>query len=253
MARRYDSRTTIFSPEGRLFQVEYAMEAINHAGTVIAILSDKGIILSAEKQQSSKLLDSSIEGEKIYEINSNLVAGVAGITSDANLLINESRLFSQRYLSTYDDIIPVELLVKNICDVKQGYTQFGGLRPFGASFLVAGWDPIVGFQLYQTDPAGNYSGWKAACIGENSSSAQSLLKQEYKDDQDSPMTFEDSLELVCKVMSKIIDSSKLSSENLEFASITLVDGAPKVHIFSFSETDQVLKKYAASKNDKSTQ
>ncbi|PVU98763.1 hypothetical protein BB559_001306 [Furculomyces boomerangus] len=269
MARRYDSRTTIFSPEGRLYQVEYAMEAINHAGTVIGMLCDDGIVLAAEKQQSSKLLESSLDGEKIYEVNENLIAGVAGITSDANLLLNEGRLIAQNYLQIYDDNIPVEMLVKRLCDIKQGYTQFGGLRPFGTSFLIAGWDEHVGFQLYQTDPAGNYSGWKATCIGVNSSSAQSLLKQEYKSksepsssdqqgatgtenasdiaDDDTPFSLDSALELTCKVMTKTLDSSKISNENLEFATLTLHNGVPKVHLFKSNETDALLKKYVPEK------
>ncbi|OMJ20012.1 Proteasome subunit alpha type-4-A [Smittium culicis] len=244
MARRYDSRTTIFSPDGRLYQVEYAMEAINHAGTVIGVLSSDGIIICAEKQQTSKLLDKSPEGEKIYEINSNIVSGVAGITSDANLLINEGRLIAQNYLLKYDADIPVEQLVRRLCDIKQGYTQFGGLRPFGSSFLIAGWDPIIGFQLYQTDPAGNYSGWKAACIGENNSSAQSLLKQEYKVEDDSLLSMDAAYELICKVISKTIDSSKLTSDNLEFSTLTLVDGTPKVSMFSTKDVDALLKKHS---------
>ncbi|KAJ2271714.1 Proteasome subunit alpha type-3, partial [Coemansia sp. RSA 371] len=182
MARRYDSRTTIFSPEGRLYQVEYAMEAISHAGTVIGILSKDGIVLAAERQATSALLEQSIGSEKIYEMNDNVVAGVAGLTADANILINQSRMIAQRYLLRYGSPIPVEQLVRRLCDLKQGYTQFGGLRPFGVSFLCAGWDSAFGFQLYQSDPAGNYSSWKAACIGENSGNAQSILKQEYKDD-----------------------------------------------------------------------
>ncbi|OMJ19605.1 Proteasome subunit alpha type-4-A [Smittium culicis] len=244
MARRYDSRTTIFSPDGRLYQVEYAMEAINHAGTVIGVLSSDGIIICAEKQQTSKLLDKSPEGEKIYEINSNIVSGVAGITSDANLLINEGRLIAQNYLLKYDSDIPVEQLVRRLCDIKQGYTQFGGLRPFGSSFLIAGWDPIIGFQLYQTDPAGNYSGWKAACIGENNSSAQSLLKQEYKVEDDSLLSMDAAYELICKVISKTIDSSKLTSDNLEFSTLTLADGTPKVSMFSTKDVDALLKKHS---------
>ncbi|OLY78372.1 Proteasome subunit alpha type-4 [Smittium mucronatum] len=244
MARRYDSRTTIFSPDGRLYQVEYAMEAINHAGTVVGVLASDGIILCAEKQQTSKLLDKSLEGEKIYEINSNIISGVAGITSDANLLVNEGRMIAQQYLYKYDSDIPVEQLVRRICDIKQGYTQFGGLRPFGTSFLIAGWDPIIGFQLYQTDPAGNYSGWKAACIGENNGSAQSLLKQEYKSDDDTPLSMDSAFELICKVIGKTIDSSKLTSDNLEFSSLTLVDGVPKVSMFSTTQVDDLLKKYS---------
>ncbi|KAI7830902.1 proteasome component Y13 [Kickxella alabastrina] len=235
MARRYDSRTTIFSPEGRLYQVEYAMEAISHATTVIGVLSKEGIVLAAERQAASKLLEQSIDSEKIYEMNDNVVAGVAGLAADANILINQSRQ-----------------LVRRLCDLKQGYTQFGGLRPFGVSFLCAGWDSVFGFQLYQSDPAGNYSSWKAACIGENFNNAQSILKQEYKEDDEeetsvgmaaTKMTMDDALKLTCQVLSKTIDTAKLTSEKLEFSTITLKDGKPYIHKYSSEEIDGLLKKY----------
>ncbi|KAJ2805628.1 Proteasome subunit alpha type-3 [Coemansia guatemalensis] len=255
MARRYDSRTTIFSPEGHLYQVEYAMKAISHAGTVIGVLSKDGIVLAAERQATSNLLEQSIGSEKIYEMNDNVVAGVAGLTADANILINQSRLIAQRYLLRYDSPIPVEQLVRRLCDMKQGYTQFGGLRPFGVSFLCAGWDSTFGFQLYQSDPAGNYSSWKAACIGENSGNAQSILKQEYKDDSSSntepsnvtssSMSMDDALKLSCLVLSKTIDTAKLTSEKLEFATLTLKSGKPHIHVYSSEEIDSVLKTHEA--------
>ena len=92
-----------------------------------------------------------------------ICCAVAGITSDANNLIDYARLQAQRYLFRYTEPMPVEQLVSNICNMKQGYTQYGGLRPFGVSFLYAGYDKIYGFQLYHSDPSGNYAGWKATC------------------------------------------------------------------------------------------
>ncbi|KAJ1935272.1 Proteasome subunit alpha type-3 [Linderina pennispora] len=229
------------------------MEAISHAGTVIGVLSKDGIVLAAERQATSKLLEQEIGSEKIYEMNDNVVAGVAGLTADANILINQSRLIAQRYLMTYDSPIPVEQLVRQLCDLKQGYTQFGGLRPFGVSFLCAGWDQKFGFQLYQSDPAGNYSSWKAACIGENFTNAQSILKQEYKDDDAAEgidgaatqMSLDDALQLACKVLSKTIDTAKLTSEKLEFATLTLKDGRPSISIYSSAEIDALLEKNEA--------
>ncbi len=97
-----------------------------------------------------------------------MAAAVAGITSDANNLINYARLSAQRYQFEYQEPIPAEQLVQRICDLKQGYTQYGGMRPFGVSFIYAGWDRYFGFQLYQSDPSGNYGGWKATSIGANS-------------------------------------------------------------------------------------
>ncbi|KAI6046138.1 N-terminal nucleophile aminohydrolase [Pisolithus marmoratus] len=236
-ARRYDSRTTIFSPEGRLYQIEYAMEAISHAGTVLGVLAKDGVVLAAEKRVTGKLLDLSSakvgggyggSGEKMFLLNSNVIGGVAGITSDANSLVNYARTVAQQHLLQGSAIF------------KQGYTQYGGLRPFGVSILYAGYDPHYRFQLYHSDPSGNYSGWKATCIGANNGTAQSLLKQEYKDD----ISVEEAISLVLKVMSKTMDSPTLGSEKLEFAVLT-----PRSKIYRPSEIGALLAAEGLAKKD----
>lgn len=98
-----------------------------------------------------------------------MVCSVAGITSDANVLTNELRVIAQRFQLNYGEPMPCEQLVSYLCDIKQAYTQYGGKRPFGVSILYMGWDKHYGYQLYQSDPSGNYGGWKATCIGNNSS------------------------------------------------------------------------------------
>eukprot|EP00123_Amoebidium_parasiticum_P019313 comp24503_c0_seq1/m.46756 comp24503_c0_seq1/g.46756 ORF comp24503_c0_seq1/g.46756 comp24503_c0_seq1/m.46756 type:complete len:254 (-) comp24503_c0_seq1:35-796(-) len=238
MSRRYDTRTTIFSPEGRLYQVEYAMEAISHAGTCLGVLCPEGIVLAAENKNTSKLLEESVHSEKIYRLDDNIACSVAGITADANILINQARLTAQRYLLGYQEPVPVEQLVQSLCDLKQGYTQYGGLRPFGVSFLYAGWDSHFGFQLYQSDPSGNYGGWKAACIGANSQAAQSILKQDYKDD----MGLQDALMLAVKVLTKTMDSTTLSSDKLEFATLSRRDGKTVFEPLSRELADTLLAK-----------
>ena len=148
---------------------------------------------------------------------SNMICAVAGMTADANILINYARQAAQRYLLTYNEDIPCEQLVRRLCDLKQGYTQHGGLRPFGVSFIYAGWDPQRQFQLYQSNPSGNYGGWKATSVGANNASAQSLLKQDYKEECD----LKEACGLAVKVLSKTMDSTKLSSEksaSLKFVS-----------------------------------
>ncbi|QPG76513.1 Proteasome subunit alpha type-3 [Brettanomyces nanus] len=237
MSRRYDGRTTIFSPEGRLYQVEYALEAINHAGTAIGILAKDGVVLAAERKVTSKLLEQDTSSEKMYVLNDNTLCAVAGMTADAGILINYMRDTAQQYLKVYNQDIPIETLVRRVCDVKQGYTQHGGLRPFGVSFIFAGYDDRYGFQLYTSNPSGNYSGWKATSIGANNSSAQTLLKQDYKDD----MNFEDSKKLALKVLSKTTDSSKLTSDKVEFATVLLKDGEPVLKIWMPAEIDKLLE------------
>jgi len=303
MARRYDSRTTIFSPEGRLFQVEYAMEAIAHASTIVGILapgklglgvSDNdnstpkegdamevdeshvplagsskvpseqaakkakddlkkyigaGVVLAAEKKVTSKLLEKDAKGtgEKVYLINSNLLTAVAGLTADANSVVSYARTACQQHLSAYDEDMPIEQLVKKVCDLKQGYTQFGGLRPFGVSFLYAGHDPHHSFQLYASDPSGNYSGWKATCLGANNSTAQSLLRQDYKDD----ISLDEAMGLALRVLSKTMDSTSIDSEKLEFATLTVdpETGLPHAKIFKPAEVDELLKKHGLAKKE----
>ncbi|XP_003739722.1 proteasome subunit alpha type-4 [Galendromus occidentalis] len=238
MARRYDSRTTIFSPEGRLYQVEYAMEAISHAGTCLGILATDGIVLASERRNTNKLLDEVFTSEKIYKLHDDMACSVAGITSDANVLTNELRLLAQRYLRQYDESIPVERLVNWLCDIKQSYTQNGGKRPFGVSLLYMGWDKEYGYQLYQSDPSGNFSGWKATCIGNNSPAAISVLKQEYKENE---TTLDQALALSVKVLAKTLDMTKLTADKVEIATLKRVDNKTKISILPTSQVEKLIK------------
>ncbi|KAF9507329.1 hypothetical protein BS47DRAFT_1377925 [Hydnum rufescens UP504] len=231
------------------------MEAISHAGTVMGVLAKDGVVLAAEKKVTGKLLDLSIakeggyggSGEKIFLLNNNVVAGVAGLTADANSLINYARQAAQRHLFSFNEDIPVEQLAQRLCDLKQGYTQYGGLRPFGVSLLYAGYDPHYQFQLYHSDPSGNYSGWKATCIGANNGTAQSLLKQEYKDG----LSTEEAIALTIKIMSKTMDSTTLSSEKLEFSTLTLdpTTKQPLAKIYKPAEIDALLAKHGIEKKE----
>jgi len=238
MARRYDSRTTIFSPEGRLYQVEYAMEAIGHAGTCLGILAKDGIVLAAERRNTNKLLDEAFISEKIYKLHDDMACSVAGITSDANVLTNELRQIAQRYQLQYGESIPCERLVSWLCDIKQAYTQYGGKRPFGVSILYMGWDKHHGFQLYQSDPSGNYGGWKATCIGNNSTAAVSVLKQDY---DESKITLKEALDLTIKVLSKTVDQAKLTTDKLELATLTRENGKTVIRILPINEVAKLIK------------
>lgn len=239
MSRRYDSRTTIFSPEGRLYQVEYAQEAISQAGTAIGILSTEGVVLACEKKFTSKLLDNDGSAEKLYVLNDNMICAVAGMTADASILVNNARVNAQQYLKLYNEEIPCESLIRKICDIKQGYTQHGGLRPFGVSFLYAGYDDRYNFQLFTSNPSGNYSGWKATSIGANNSASQTLLKKDYKDD----LTLKEACELAIKILSKTIDNSNLNSDKLEFATLSHSANKEKIvhKIWGDEEIDALIK------------
>ena len=188
-----------------------------------------------------------------------MICAVAGMTADANILINYARQAAQRYLLTYNEDIPCEQLVRRLCDLKQGYTQHGGLRPFGVSFIYAGWDPQRQFQLYQSNPSGNYGGWKATSVGANNASAQSLLKQDYKEECD----LKEACGLAVKVLSKTMDSTKLSSEKskslhssliqsltpaVEFATVGKTkSGKIYHHLWGADEIDALLKEHGLAK------
>jgi len=131
-------------------------------------------------------------------------------------LINKARLGAQRFLYDYQENIPVEQLVKSVCDYKHSYTQFGGLRPFGVSFLFAGYDERYGFQLYESDPAGNFGAWSATCIGINSNAGKTVLKTDYEETS----TLENNLKLAVKVMLKTLDHATPTAENVEIFTLT---------------------------------
>jgi len=240
MSRRYDTRTTIFSPEGRLYQVEYALEAISHAGTSLGILAEDGILLAAEKRNTNKLLDDVNFSEKIYKINEDIACSVSGITSDANVLINELRLIAQRYNLQYQEPVPCENLVSSLCNIKQAYTQFGGKRPFGVSVLYMGWDKQFGYQLYQSDPSGNYGGWKATCIGSNNQAAISILKQDYKVGE---IKLTEAVKLAVKILSKTLDTAKLTHEKIEIATLVRENGKTRIRILGEKEVTELIKQY----------
>ncbi|KAG1681981.1 Proteasome subunit alpha type-4 [Nymphon striatum] len=228
------------SPVRRLYQVEYAMEAIGHAGTCLGILANDGIVFAAERRNTNKLLDEVFFSEKIYKLHDDMACSVAGITSDANVLTNELRLIAQRYLLQYGESIPCEQLVSWLCDIKQAYTQYGGKRPFGVSLLYMGWDKYFGYQLYQSDPSGNYGGWKATCIGNNSSKAISTLKQDYNDGE---MTLKEAKALAIKVLHKSLDMTKLTPDKVEMATLTRVDDKTKIEILSPDKVGELITAY----------
>lgn len=222
-----------------MYQVEYAMEAIGHAGTCLGIMATDGIVLAAERRNTNKLLDEVSLNEKIYKLHNDMACSVAGITSDANVLINELRLMAQRYLLANGVSIPCEKLVKWLCDIKQGYTQYGGRRPFGVSILYMGWDERHGYQLYQSDPSGNYGGWKATCIGNNGAAAVSILKQDYNDDT----TLDKDLDLAIKVLSKTLDMTKLTSDKVEIATLVRVNGKTIIKNLPNEFVDKLIAKF----------
>lgn len=173
----YDRAIVVFSPEGRMYQVEYARKAVEKATTIVGVVFESGIILVASKSVQKLLVPESVE--KIAKIDEHIGAGAAGILADARVLIDYARVRSQVNRITYNEPIEIGALVKDISDRKQRFTQLGGIRPYGVSLLIAGMDGSP--HLYETDPSGTIREWKAHSVGRGSKEAKKLLIEEYKD------------------------------------------------------------------------
>lgn len=202
----YDRAITVFSPDGRLFQVEYAREAVKRGSTTLGILFKDGVALVADKRVSSKLaVPHSIE--KIYVLDEHIGCATSGLVADARVLVDYARIIAQIHKVTYNEKISVEMLVKRICDYKQTYTQYGGVRPFGTSLLVAGVDEF-GPQLFETDPSGSLTGYKAACIGANKEKVLEYFEEHFKDQ----LSMEEAIVLGLKALKEVTKDLPLSVE-----------------------------------------
>src|SRR2546430_4773780 len=155
----YDRAITVFSPDGRLFQVEYARVAVTRGNTTVGLKFKNGIVLMADKKIGSRLVETS-SIEKIFQIDEHVGAATSGLVADARVLVDYARLVAQINKVTYSEKIGVDLLVKRICDYKQNYTQYGGGLPFGYGLVVACGGGL-GNHLFQSDPSGGLSSFEA--------------------------------------------------------------------------------------------
>ena len=204
----YDRGITVFSPDGRLFQVEYAREAVKKGSTTIGLKYKGGVALIVDKRSMSKLLEPK-STEKIHDVDDYIGCATSGLVADARVLVDEARHQAQVHRVNYGENISVEMLVKKVCDYKQQFTQYGGARPFGTALLVAGVDDL-GVHLFETDPSGALVAYKATGIGSGRSAVMDLFEKEYKDD----MTFSAAMKLGLKALEAAIEE-KPSPETTE--------------------------------------
>ncbi|KAG5183810.1 nucleophile aminohydrolase [Tribonema minus] len=175
----YDFTASVFSPKGRLYQVDYARAAVDRAKPCIGIKTSEGILLCSLRQ-AFPLQDPDFT-QKVHIIDRHIVATGCGLVSDAAQLVRETRKWTLKYRLEHQEGMPVEAVVSTLCDIKQVFTQRGGLRPWGVSFLVAGYDHDNGLQLYKTDPGGNFGAFEAAVVGSNSTLIAESLSQSLHD------------------------------------------------------------------------
>ncbi len=212
----YDRAITMFSPDGRLLQVEYAKKTVRQGSTAIGIVCSDGVLLVADKRVVDPLVvPDSVE--KIWQIDDHIMAAASGILSDARVLIDRAQLRAQQHKVTYDSDVDTASVVKDICDLKQICTPSGGLRPFGVSVLVAGIDDKTP-KLYETDPIGIYFQYKATAIGEGEIEVEEILHSEYKPD----LSIEDGLKLALKALRKVLGEN-FNVDRIEAAFVASAD------------------------------
>lgn len=177
----YDRTIAVFSPDGRLFQVEYAKEAVKKGTTSLGLVFKGGVILATVKQVMDLVVPETIE--KLFKLDDHLGTVAAGLLADARVLVSQLRVKSQIHKITYEEPIDVWSLSKTLGDRMQFSTLYAGLRPFGVSFLIGGVDS-TGSHLIESDPSGMLFEWRAYAIGRGSAFANKLFKEKYKSDMD---------------------------------------------------------------------
>ena len=194
----YDRTATMFSPDGHLLQVEYAEKTVRLGSSSIGFACKDGILIIADRRTKDRLIVSG-SANKIQEIDGHIIACAAGILSDARILFERAQLIGQQHRVTYDSEIDVESVVKDIANIKQNYTQYGGTRPFGISIMIAGISKSKP-KLYVTDVTGNYFSYKASAIGENDEKMKEVLREEY----DEKLDIDGALKLGFKIFKTIL-------------------------------------------------
>ncbi|RLI85555.1 MAG: proteasome endopeptidase complex, archaeal, alpha subunit [Candidatus Altiarchaeales archaeon] len=216
----YDRAITVFSPDGRLFQVEYAREAVKRGTTACGITYENGVLLAVDKNIASGLIvPASIE--KIFQIDEHIGIATSGLVADARRLIEDARLKAQRNRLAYNEPISVPTLTREICDIKQVYTQYGGARPFGTALLIAGVNKEA--FLFETDPSGAFTQYTATSIGMGKGDVEKIFEKYYKE----KMSRADAIDLALRGLN-IVSEKKIKKENIEMITIEVKEKYKKV-------------------------
>jgi 20S proteasome subunit alpha 4 len=210
--RAYDRAITVFSPDGHLFQVEYAQEAVKKGNTAVAVRGKDVVVLCIEKKSVPKLQeDRTIR--KMASLDEHVALAFAGLTADARVLINRARIECQSHKLTVEDPVTVEYITRYVAELKQRYTQSNGMRPFGLSFLFVGFDPDGTSRLYMTDPAGVYSEWRANAIGRSDKTVREYLEKAYPAEREL-RTDDEAIKLALRALLEVIQTG---AKNVELA------------------------------------
>ena len=208
----YDRGVTVFSPDGRLFQVQYAMEAVKRGATVIAIKAKEGIAMIADKKVLHNLIMArSIE--KLYEIDNHIGAATIGLVADGRKLIEQARLQAQRHRLSFDEPATMKQMVYDLSSYMQIFTQYGGIRPFGVTVLMTGYDTEP--RIYEIDPSGTPTEWAATAVGEGRVDVMRILDKEYLPN----ISLDKAFALGMKALKNVL-KEKFSTKRVEATQIT---------------------------------
>jgi len=211
-SRGYDMTPTMYSPDGRIYQVEYAIETVKRGTLAIGVCSKEGIIIAVEEKP--RTLQTTNVTQKIFQVDYHIGVAAAGYIPDARVQVDNARFFSQGNRMTYDESVEVATVAKHLADQAHQFTQYGGVRPNGVSMIIAGIDQ-KGESIYVTDPSGTYVQFAAVAIGAGSDEVNSFLEKHYKED----MSLEDAASLAIAAINLKSDT-KEGINHIKMAKIT---------------------------------
>ncbi|KAK0595360.1 hypothetical protein LWI29_005908 [Acer saccharum] len=230
----YDRGVNTFSPEGRLFQVEYAIEAIKLGSTAIGLKTKEGVVLAVEKRITSPLLEPS-SVEKIMEIDDHIGCAMSGLIADARTLVEHARVETQNHRFSYGEPMTIESTTQALCDLAlrfgEGDEEESMSRPFGVSLLIAGYDEN-GPSLYYTDPSGTFWQCNAKAIGSGSEGADSSLQEQYNKE----LTLQEAETIALSILKQVMEE-KVTPNNVDIAKVS-----PSYHLYTPAEVEAVISR-----------
>lgn len=236
----YDKAITIFAPDGNLFQVQYAFEAVNRGSATVGIKGANCVVLAVEKKTTAALQDAHTI-RKILQVDEHIMLTFAGLQADARVLVDKARLECQSFRFNFEDEPTLEYIARFVAETQQKYTQKGGVRPFGISTFMVGYEGKEP-KLYVTEPSGAYSLWKANAIGRNSKTLREYLEKNHTDG----LSNDDSIKLAVETLMEVVESSK----NIE---ICIMTGPKKFQLLEDSAIEKIVKDIEKKREEEAQQ